>query len=257
LIAGTGPQPDGDLFEFATGALKQTQARIVDEHYYRPPAWFRENAARYDGYDRKGYKVFAGEYAAQSISTASPVNRNNWNCALSEAAFMTGLERNADIVVMCSYAPLFAHVDGWQWTPDLIWFDNLTVYGTPNYYVQKLFSTNRGTYLLSMLQENQPLIGQQGLYGSAALDKPSGDIILKLVNTGDFAIDRTFILQTPGRVASEASLTLLQHASPDAINSIDSPRTVEPVEREIILKGKKVTLSIPAYSFSVIRIKLK
>jgi len=111
--------------------------------------------------------------------------------------------------------------------------------------------------MLSMLQENQPLIGQQGLYGSSVLDKPSGEIIMKLVNTGDLAIDRTFILQTQGRMASGARLTMLQHASPDAINTIDNPRTVEPVEREIILKGKKVTLSLPAYSFSVIRIKLK
>lgn len=101
----------------------------MDEHYYRPLLWFHENATRYDNYDRKGYKVFAGEYAAQSQSTTSPNNKNNWDCALSEAAFMTGLERNADVVYMCSYAPLFAHVDGWQWTPDLIRFNNLTSYG--------------------------------------------------------------------------------------------------------------------------------
>ena len=109
------------------------------------PKWFRDNAGRYDNYPRTGPKVFAGEYAAQSVGIASPDNRNNWECALSEAAFMTGLERNADVVTMSSYAPLFGHVDAWQWTPNLIWFDNLRSYGTPNYYVQKMFSVNRGT----------------------------------------------------------------------------------------------------------------
>ena len=125
--------------------LRKLNADIVDEHYYMSPEWFLANTARYDNYDRTGPKVFAGEYAAQSVGSVSPENRNNWKSALAEAAFMTGLERNADVVRMASYAPLFAHVDAWQWTPDLIWFDNLRSYGTPNYYVQKLFANNTGT----------------------------------------------------------------------------------------------------------------
>ena len=80
--------------------LKELNADIVDEHYYRNPEWFLENANRYDKYDRNGPKIFAGEYAAQSVETVSPDNKNNWQCALSEAAFMTGLERNADVVHM-------------------------------------------------------------------------------------------------------------------------------------------------------------
>lgn len=83
-----------------------------------------------------------GEYAQSD--KVSVLNRNNWECALAEAAFMTGLERNADVVVMSSYAPLFGHEEGWQWRPNLIWADNLRSYGTPNYYVQQLFSRNRG-----------------------------------------------------------------------------------------------------------------
>ena len=186
LVSGTGPQPDDDLFKYASGALKKLESnQLVDEHYYRPPKWFRDNASRYDNYDRNSYKIFAGEYAAQESLLQSPDNKNNWECALSEAAFMTGLERNADVVNMCSYAPLFAHVDGWQWTPDLIWFNNLTSYGTTNYYVQKLFSTNKGTHVLNMLQDNKPLTGQQGLYTSAAVDKQTSEIILKIVNTTD------------------------------------------------------------------------
>jgi alpha-N-arabinofuranosidase len=119
IVTGTGPSPSGKDFDYAAKELKKLNAQIVDEHYYANPEWFFQNATRYDNYDRKSFKIFAGEYAAQSKFTCSPDNQNNWKCALSEAAFMTGLERNADVIYMCSYAPLFAHVDAWQWTPDL------------------------------------------------------------------------------------------------------------------------------------------
>ncbi len=144
FVSSAGPRPADALFQFAWPKLRQLKTDIVDEHCYDRPAWFLDNAARYDGYDRQGPKVFMGEYAAQSVKTVSPENRNNWECALAEAAFMTGLERNADVVVMSSYAPLFGHEELWQWRPNLIWFDNLRSYGTPNYYVQQLFSTHRG-----------------------------------------------------------------------------------------------------------------
>ena len=113
---------------------------MVDEHYYKSPEWFRSNASRYDEYDRKGPKVFAGEYAAHAKH-----DPNSWEAALSEAAFMTGLERNADVVYQATYAPLFAHVEGWQWRPDLIWFDNLSSVRSANYYVQQLYGENKGT----------------------------------------------------------------------------------------------------------------
>ena len=115
----------------------------MDEHYYKDPDWFLKNATRYDSYNRNGHKIFAGEYAAQSVNTTSPDNQNNWECALSEAAFMTGLERNADVVTMCSYAPLLAHTEGWQWTPDLIWFDNLKSFGTPIIMCKNCFPITR------------------------------------------------------------------------------------------------------------------
>ena len=106
-------------------------ADIVDEHYYMSPEWFLANTGRYDHYDRSGPKVFAGEYAAQTVGATSSDNRNNWKAAITEAAFMTGLERNGDVVQMASYAPLMAHVDAWQWKPDAIWFDNLRSYRHP------------------------------------------------------------------------------------------------------------------------------
>jgi alpha-L-arabinofuranosidase len=256
LVSGTGPQPDDELFKYAADALKNLKPALVDEHYYRPPEWFRTNAHRYDNYDRSSYKIFAGEFAAQSIFTTSPDNKNNWECALSEAAFMTGLERNADVVNLVSYAPLFAHVDAWQWTPDLIWFNNLASFGTANYYVQKLFSTNKGTDVLSVLQDEKPLTGQEGIYASAVLDKKSGTAILKLVNTSATPQKKYTVINTSGKISGKGLITLLRHDRLDALNTIDSPDVVVPVESEIALKGKSFELELEPYSLTVLRVKL-
>ncbi len=132
----------------------------MDEHCYDRPAWFLDNAFRYDNYPRTGPKVFMGEYAAQSDKVVSVLNRNNLECALAEAAYMTGLERNADVVTMSSYAPLMGHEEGWQWRPNLIWFDNLRSYGTPSYYVQQLFSRNRGDVVLPVWVNRPPPTGR-------------------------------------------------------------------------------------------------
>ncbi len=256
LVTGTGPSPDGKFFDFAAKELKKLHAEIVDEHYYANPEWFLQNATRYDKYDRSGYKIFAGEYAAQSKSGANPDNKNNWRCALSEAAFMTGLERNADVVSLCSYAPLFAHVDGWQWTPDLIWFDNLNAYGTPNYYVQKLFSNNKGTQVLPATRDKLPLTGQNGLYGSAVLDKETNEIIIKLVNTTGKMVNQTITFDGVKRIGSKAILTVLKSDYPDAVNSLEQPNQVYPARQEFFVKGKSFQTILPASSFSVYRITL-
>ena len=257
LVSGTGPQPDDELFKYAAGVLKSLKPALVDEHYYRPPKWFRENASRYDNYDRSSYKIFAGEFAAQSVYTTSPDNKNNWECALSEAAFMTGLERNADIVNMVSYAPLFAHVDGWQWSPDLIWFNNLTSYGTTNYYVQKLFSNNRGTDLLNISQNNSPLTGQDGIYASAVLDKKSGEVVLKIVNTSQGIVHKTFQLQTKAKLNSSVVATVLQNDRLEAMNTIENPLIVRPIEKELVLKGQNLEVALEPYSLTVMKIKIK
>ena len=138
LITSAGTDPDGDRFNFLNNALRTMEVDFIDEHFYRRPEWFLQNASRYDQYPRTRTKIFAGEWAAQSERTGSANNKNNWLTALSEAAFMTGMERNADVVQMASYAPLFAHTDAWQWSPNLVWVNNLNAYGTPDYYVQKL-----------------------------------------------------------------------------------------------------------------------
>jgi alpha-N-arabinofuranosidase len=256
LVSGIGPQPDDELFRYAAGALKSLKPALVDEHYYRPPKWFRDNASRYDNYDRSSYSIFAGEFAAQSVYTTSPDNKNNWECALSEAAFMTGLERNADIVNMVSYAPLFAHLDAWQWSPDLIWYNNLTAYGTTNYFVQKLFSTNRGTDLLNISQKKMPLTGQDGIYASAVLDKKAGEVILKIVNASQETVHESIQLQTKAKLNSRVVLTVLQNERLDAMNTIENPLIVSPVEKELVLKGQNIEVALEPYSLTVMKINL-
>lgn len=270
LVASNGPAPDGELFEFADKTFRAAQVDILDEHYYSKPDWFLKNATRYDTYDRNGPKIFAGEYAAQSIATVSPDNKNNWETALSEAAFMTGLERNAAVVTMCSYAPLFAHVDAWQWTPDLIWFDNLKSYGTPNYYVQKLFSNNKGSEVITMHESTvpqskemskgegvatgKPLAGDHGLYGSSVLDKTTNEVIIKLVNASAQVQTTSLDITGVKKLASTASVTILKAAAPDAVNSIDHPLTISPSAEKINVKGKKIELTLAPQSFYVLRV---
>ncbi len=146
LVTPVGPGVGDGWWKLAWDKFRSgTPADIVDEHYYRPPRWFLDNAGRYDDYDRNGPKIFAGEFAAHDRG-----RRNTLRAALAEAAFMTGLVRNSDVVTMSSYAPLFAKAGAFQWRPDLIWFDNTRVYGTPSYYVQKLFSRNRPDAVLPL-----------------------------------------------------------------------------------------------------------
>ena len=256
LVSAAGPSPNGAAFDYAWKELKALNADIIDEHYYANPSWFLKNANRYDNYDRKGPKVFAGEYAAQSVAIASPENRNNWRCALAEAAFITGLERNADVVNLASYAPLLAHVEGWQWTPDLIWFDNLRSYGTPNYYVQKMFSNNKGSYVVPMTLSNKTLTGVDSLYGVASVDKTTNELILKLVNAGGSQQTKSIAVDGIKTLQSVAKLTVLQSNDLEIVNSLDNPVAISPKETEIAVKGKKLNIALAPYSFTVVRVKL-
>jgi len=257
LVSGAGPAPDGELFDFGWENLRKLNADMVDEHYYRNPEWFLDNASRYDSYDRNGPKVFAGEYAAHSKQDGSSLNHNDWKSALVEAAFMTGLERNADIVHMASYAPLFAHVGGWQWTPDLIWFDNLSAFGTPNYYVQKLFSTNRGTHRLPVSPKTSSSSGKERFYVSAVLDSGNREIIIKLVNFSDRALEKEIVVEGFDRLDPTAKMIILQHNELKAVNSIEFPEKISPVETVINSKKNPFPVSLGPNSFSVIKVKLQ
>jgi alpha-N-arabinofuranosidase len=256
LVNSSGTDPNGERFDYLNGELRKMNADIIDEHYYRRPEWFLQNASRYDNYDRKGSKIFAGEYAAQSDKTVSINNKNNWQTAIAEAAFMTGMERNADVVCMASYAPLFANVDGWQWTPDMIWVDNLRVYGTPNYYVQKLFSVNKGTNVVPILQDNKPLSGQDSLYASAVIDKNTNELVVKLVNVSGKTQTREIQVLGVKKLDADAKLTILKADDLTDVNSFNQPGKVAPSEQPLKLKGKKISLSLMPYSFTVVRVKM-
>ena len=257
LVNSSGTDPNGERFDYLNGELRKMNADIIDEHYYRRPEWFLANAARYDNYPRNASKIFAGEYAAQSDRTVSIENKNNAETAIAEAAFMTGLERNADVVNLASYAPLFAHVDGWQWTPDLIWVNNLQSYGTPNYYVQKLFSTNKGTNVVPALTNGKAISGQDSLYVSAVLDKVTNDVIVKVVNASGNMVSRKIVFDGAKKLASTATVSVLKTSSLLNINSFATPEAVSPVETTMPIKGKELNVSLPAHSFSVYRISMK
>jgi alpha-N-arabinofuranosidase len=253
LVSSAGPAPNDERFHFLWGKLRELKADIVDEHYYMAPKWFFENTGRYDDYPRTGPKVFAGEYAAQSVRVASPDNRNNWECALSEAAFITGLERNADVILMSSYAPLFGHVDAWQWTPNMIWFDNLRSYGTPNYYAHKLFSTNRGTRLLPLQINGSKKNGQQNLYASAATDEKMGEVILKIVNSETSSKEvRISLAGLSGGRTGKAFV--LANSDLKAENSLDEPLKVSPTERPLAISSNEFAYTLAPSSLTVLRI---
>ncbi|WP_378103319.1 alpha-L-arabinofuranosidase C-terminal domain-containing protein [Chryseobacterium sp. sg2396] len=252
IVSGSGPSPDGEFFDYGWKELKQLNAQIVDEHYYNSPEWFMKNAGRYDKYDRSGPKVFAGEYAAQSVGVVKPDNKNNWLTALSEAAFMTGLERNADVVTMTSYAPLFAHADGWQWTPDLIWFNNLKSYATPNYYVQKLFSNNKGTEVLKITDHRKPVTGQDQLYATAVKDAKTKETIIKIVNTDAKSKSITI---NPENISLGKKLTKITLTAPQLSteNSFEN-EPIQPKEEMSVVKKGKLTIEIPAQSLVILKI---
>jgi alpha-L-arabinofuranosidase len=250
LVAAAGPSPSGEQFEYLWSNWRTLKADIVDEHYYMNPQWFLTNAGRYDHYDRSGPKVFAGEYAAQTSGVAKPDNRNNWNAAIAEAAFMTGLERNADVVRMASYAPLLAHVDAWQWTPDAIWFDNLHSYGTPNYYVQSVFANNVGTRIVPVTPH-----AQDGLYTSASLDDRTHELIVKAINVSSTA--RPVEIDLNGvRVAGTAKVTTLGSADQNAENSFDIPKNIAPKSSTQEVKAGKIAVQLAPYSLTVYRVPI-
>ncbi len=256
LINSVGPYSDGDLFKFLNDTLRKMHADILDEHYYRSPEWFLQNAKRYDNYDRNGPKIFSGEYAAHPVGIPNGPNKNNWRGALAEAAFMTGLERNADVVNMASYAPLLAHIDGWQWTPDLIWFDNLTSYGSPSYYVQKLFSNNRGTQVVPIEMNGEVMAGKDSLYASACIDKNTNELIIKIANTIGKEQSVSFNLSGLKNANTKAMLTYLRSDDMNEVNSFEKPVAVAPISKQVDVKDKVLTLPLSASSFSVIRMKL-
>ena len=174
---------------------------------------------------------------------------------MAEAAFMTGLERNADVVNMASYAPLFAHVEGWQWTPDLIWFDGLSSYGTPDYYVHQLFSLNKGTTVVPITLNNEPVTGQDGCYATAAVDEHTHELIIKIVNTASMVQQAAFAVKGT-QTAGHAQLISLQSDDLNGVNAIADPLNISPIKSEVEFTGNDLKLTLKPYSFTIIRVSI-
>ena len=271
IIGSSGPYKDGADFEYLWKEMRALDVDLVDEHYYADEKFFTENAARYDSYPRTGPKVFAGEYACHGTDGRK---WNHFNASLLEAAFMTGLERNADVVHMASYAPLLAHVEGWQWRPDMIWFDNLQTMRSCSYYVQQMYAANCGTHSLPVLMDGEIVAGQtgpgsdklngpdsagfgEGLYASAVRDEARRQYIVKVVNLASEAQEIT--LQFKGLSRKETldapvTCTVLHSDDPYAENTIDAPDTVVPVVSTLdasLWHKNTLTTTIGPRSFAV------
>ena len=270
IVGSSGPEPDdkgGKQFTYGWNEMTRLKADLVDEHYYRNQHWFMENVSRYDKYDRKGPKVFAGEYACHITQPALPCpeGKNVFEGALYEAALMTGIERNADVVHMATYAPLFAHEEGWQWRPDLIWMDNLRTVRTPNYYVQQLYAMNPGTNVLSLTEQvksgkktkAQAVTGQDGLCASAVFDKASGKYIVKFVNLGDQPqqVQITFKGLKAAPAVENATVVFFHSDDPMACNTMKNIAVAPSKEMSAasVASAEKnvVKLQVPARTFAV------
>ena len=249
-ICGTsGPSADGKDFDYGWKEMKRLKLDLVDEHYYKPPQWFFDNAGRYDSYDRKGPKVFAGEYAAHGKGEF-----NNWEAALSEAAFMTGLERNADMVYQATYAPLFAHVEGWQWKPDLIWFDNLKTVRSANWYVQMLYGVYKGTHVIGLTENGKAVEGADGLYASAVYDKNAGAYYVKIANA--LTTEQQVSLQFKGmKQLSKAETILLNARNDEAENTLANDKAIVPQTVKAQPEGNVLNVKMPKRSFVVVKVQ--
>ncbi len=256
IVGSSGPDSEGEQFDYLWPEMKRLKADLVDEHFYRPEAWFLSQGARYDNYDRKGPKVFAGEYACHGKGK----KWNHFHASLLEAAFMTGLERNADVVHMATYAPLFAHVEGWQWRPDMIWFDNLNSVRTVSYYVQQLFATHKGTNVLSLTMNKKPVTGaegQNGLFASAVCDKNKNEIIVKVANTSDKKQPLSLIFNglKKKEVLSGARCIKLSSADMDKDNTIENPLAIIPQETSLDVDGHTLNVDLEPATFAVYILK--
>lgn len=256
IVGSSGPNSEGDQFDYLWPEMKRLKADLVDEHFYRPESWFLAQGARYDNYDRKGPKVFAGEYACHGRGK----KWNHFNAALLEAAFMTTIERNADIVHMATYAPLFAHVEGWQWRPDMIWFDNMTSFRTCSYYVQQLYSTYKGTNALKMTMDGKNITGaegQNGLFASAVLDKDNNQYIVKVINVSETAQPLNIKFDGMKKKENLTAGCVIKLQTDDVLkeNSIENPNLITPKESVIEVNGKELNTTIEPQTFAVYILK--
>ncbi|MDD4826048.1 MAG: alpha-L-arabinofuranosidase C-terminal domain-containing protein [Mesotoga sp.] len=255
IIVFSGPPSyEGASFNRAWRWARENDVEILDEHMYAVPEWMLRNTERYDKYDRTGPKVMLGEYAAHAAGT-----RNSLQAAMAEAALMTGIERNSDIVIMAAYAPLFNR-PGWsQWTPDLIWFDNTRVYGTPSYHVQKLFNENLGDVVIpsELTDENLEVIGYwfKSLYHVCVYDRETENLIIKIVNPWPEEKEVRVEIGEELKIKEQAEVILMTSDSVFDENTFQNPEKVLP--KKYVLSGlsNEFTFTFAENSITILRLK--
>jgi len=243
---------------------------MLDEHYYRNAWEMEEDAGHYDNYDRNGPKIFVGEWATRE-GEPTP----NFNSALGDAAWMTGMERNSDLVLMSCYAPLFVNVNpgGMQWKSDLIGYNALSVYGSPSYYAQQMFSNYIGNEVVPVAASNIPTrlrglskkdsaAGMEAkqipvLFCVATRNTQTGTVYLKLVNAGGDIQPVKISLAGVTKVASSGSMIVLKADKPEDTNTISEPNKIVPVVSKVKGLGKNFTRSLPAYSITILQMETK
>lgn len=238
VVGTVGPFWEGSDYEFGWKEAKDKGIEIVDEHYYNSIGWYFHHRDYYDRYDRNGTKVYLGEWASKG---------NRVENALVEAAYLTNVERNADVVVMSSYAPLLAKKGHTSWNPDLIYFDNTSISPTYNYYVQRAFGQNSGDeYIYADLQVNGGKEIRERIDQSVVIDSKTGDLIIKLVS----------LLPKPASVAIELDEEILQGYNTQAdflcMAQENTSWDVKPTTKKVSMS---TIFTLPANSFSVLRIK--
>lgn len=219
----------------------------VDEHYYRIPTWFMQHATHYDNYDRNGPQVYTGEYA---VALTPLSGDGNLISALGEAAFMTGMERNSDVVKMSSYAPLLVNENDRKWTPDAIVFDSSRVYGTPSYHVQQLFAEHLGDVYLPTTISNL----QQTLYVASSQKQSTNEIIMKVVNVDKVAQEANIKLQGVTQVEPSGTVITLTSAGPNDENSFAEPTKIAPVTTPLSGLKPEFTYTFLPYSVTILTV---
>jgi alpha-L-arabinofuranosidase len=235
-----------DLQLIATTPVKSIRPDVVDDHYYVRATQFFHDATHYDKTDRNGPKIFVGEWATREGSPTP-----NFDAALGDAAWMTGMERNSDVIVMAAYAPLLVNVNpgGMQWETDLIGYDALRSYGSPSYYAQVMFASHIGD---KTLQSELTGAGPK-LFYSVTQDTKNKRIYLKLVNAESLpqTVNVSF---TGGSLSKMGKLESLSAHSTQATNTLDHPQNIVPVESTLQNIGSKLPHTMPAYSIQILQI---
>jgi alpha-N-arabinofuranosidase len=234
----------------ATAPIKSVKPDVLDDHFYLSAENYFNDVHHYDKTDRNGPKIFMGEYATMEGSPTA-----DFGAALGDAAWLTGVERNSDIVIMSSYAPLLVNVHngGMQWHPDLIGYDGLTSYGSPSYYVLSLFAAKIGD---QVPESSLAGAGPRVAY-SVTTDDKTGKVFLKIVNGAPTAQEMEIDLAGVKSVAASAKVTRLHALSPVDTNTITDPKHIVPTTTTMPVTGTKWKHTLPGYTFEVVELETK